>query len=111
MHRLMLAAKVLTLIVTAPALAGPLTVSGTLRAPEGGGLAAARVELKTLHSNFEWSRGVLAGRDAADPVATTRTDAAGRFSLEAPGVGLYRVVVEAAGFVPMRRVRNHRASR
>ena len=70
----------------------------------GGAPAAVRVALLPLPRNYEWRRAVLAGRAAPDPAATVDVGGDGRFVLTAPAVGVWSVVVTAAGRVPMRYV-------
>ncbi len=102
MRRLMMLTTALTLLVTAATFAAPVAVRGTVRTADRTALAEARVELIPLVSNFEWTRRVLdEGHTSAAAVTTTKTDAAGRFSLVPPRPGMWRVVVRARGFVPM----------
>ena len=92
----------LGLLVPQAGGASPIAVSGSVRQADGSGLAEARVLLIPMASNFEWNRLILAGCARPTAPASGATDAAGRFTVEAPEAGLWRVVVEAPGFVPMR---------
>lgn len=111
--------KRLVALALASALAGPASasgtewtvrgalpsgtiLSGTILNGQGHGVAAARVELLPIVSDFEVQRLLLARRAAPEPIATTTSSASGRFALEAPGAGVFRVAVRAEGFVPMR---------
>jgi hypothetical protein len=86
-------------LAAAPA-PSPLTVSGTVTRGDGSPVAGARVELAPLQSSFEWGRMVLGGRAHPEPAAAGESDAAGRFTLPAPGPGLWTVVVQAPGSLP-----------
>jgi hypothetical protein len=91
----------LTLFVSLPAAAGPLAVSGAVSTPAGFPIAGARAQLVPIQSNHEWGRMVLAGQPYPKPAVATVSDAAGRFTLAAPEAGLWTVVVESPGFLPM----------
>ncbi|HEX4954921.1 MAG TPA: carboxypeptidase regulatory-like domain-containing protein [Thermoanaerobaculia bacterium] len=69
--------------------AQPISVSGTVVAPDGEPLAGATVTLAAIE----------AGRPA--PAARATTDREGRFQLEAPGSGLWRLVAGAGGHLPV----------
>jgi protocatechuate 3,4-dioxygenase beta subunit len=64
-------------------------VSGTLSASAAG----TRVELLPLLPAYEQARRALDGAAEPAPAAKAETDAAGRFTLQAPGPGLWRVIV------------------
>ena len=102
MRSLVLLATALTLIVPHPVLGASFAVSGMVRTSEGDPLPEARVALLPHLSNYVWAQGILAGRGAPEPIVTARTDRSGRFSVEIPQVGVWAMVVEATGFVPMR---------
>ncbi|HTG34315.1 MAG TPA: carboxypeptidase-like regulatory domain-containing protein [Thermoanaerobaculia bacterium] len=76
-------------------------VTGAVVRPDGTPVAGVRVELSALPSSYEWGRMVLGGRTYGEPATATATDRAGRFALTAPGAGLWTVVVQAPGFVPL----------
>jgi hypothetical protein len=63
-------------------------------------LAGARVELFPLLPNYEAGRLRLADGEP-EPAAFGRSDATGRYAFAAPQTGIWRVVVRAAGRVPM----------
>lgn len=90
------------LVCSVHAAPAPLTVSGAVTTPEGEALAAAEVALVAMDSNFAWGRRVLAGEELWPRAVVAETDAAGRFVLAAPELGVWRLVVQAEGFVPMR---------
>lgn len=79
----------------------PLTVSGAVTRGDGSPVAGARVEIAPLQSSFEWGRMVLGGRAYPEPAAAAESDAAGRFTLGAPAPGLWTVVVQAPGALPV----------
>lgn len=87
-------------LAAAPA-PSPLPVSGAVTRGDGTPVAGARVEIAPLQSSYEWGTMVLGGRSHPEPVASAESDAAGRFTLPAPGPGLWTVVVRAPGFLPL----------
>ncbi|MEM7353530.1 MAG: carboxypeptidase regulatory-like domain-containing protein [Acidobacteriota bacterium] len=101
-RRICLPALVWALAAASGALAGPLEVRGWVTTSDGTGLAGARVELLPFLDDYEVERLLLSGRAGAEPIATTTADAAGRFVLQAPGTGIWRVVAQAPGHVSMR---------
>jgi hypothetical protein len=68
---------------------------------EGAPAGGARASLFPVQSSHEWGRMILAGRPAPEAVATAVVDAAGSFRLIAPSAGLWTVVAEAPGRVPV----------
>jgi hypothetical protein len=101
-RRLLAGLAVLGLAAPAlPALAAPIFVSGRVTGPEGTAVPGARVRL--LSQPGTWTQGLAALRGEADPPAAAEAavDAGGRFRLEAPGIGLWMVVAEAPGRVPV----------
>lgn len=89
------------LLIAEPAGAAPLTVCGTAEAVDGSLLPPdARAELVLLESGQAWARGVLDGRYGPAPEATSALEA-GRYCLAAPRAGMWKVVVRAAGHLPM----------
>ncbi|MCP4653936.1 MAG: hypothetical protein GY856_00815, partial [bacterium] len=96
-------AAVALAVAASPAVAtDPIAVRGVVTAPQGTGLAGARIELQPFLSNFETELALFERRAFPQEVASVTTDPSGRFALEAPHPGVFRVVVEADGFVPMR---------
>ncbi len=76
----------------------PVDVTGTVLEEGRRPASGARVELVPLLPPF---RDALADpEDPAGQPPAAETDAAGRFSLRAPGSGLFKVVVRKAGAVP-----------
>ncbi len=92
------------LLFTSTSLANPATlrIEGSVRTADGrppAGLA----ELVSVLSHLESSRLILTGRHRADAVASAAPDPeTGRFRLEAPTIGIYRVRLSAPGTMPMR---------
>jgi protocatechuate 3,4-dioxygenase beta subunit len=98
------ATALLILLSALPGLAAPAAfhgITGAVLRPDGTPVAGARVELGALPSSYDWGRMVLGGRAYGEPATATATDRAGRFTLETPGDGLWAVVVQAPGFVPL----------
>ncbi len=95
--RFIFAALVLSAAVP---LSGQPIVSGTVLDATKHPIADARVELLPVPSNFVAGRLRLEGRNP-EPVAAGRSDAAGRFLLQAPSVGVFKVAVHSGGRVPM----------
>lgn len=95
-----LAGALLCAAVAAPLRARPVLTGALLDAAEAP-LQGARIELLPVASNFEAGRLRLEGRDLPAPVTTARGDAQGRFTLEAPRPGVWKVVVREDGTVPM----------
>lgn len=91
----------LLLLAAVPAAAAPLILSGTVARPDGAPLAGARILLLPLPSSHEWGRMALAGRAAPELTATATADADGGFRLATPRAGLWTVVAEAPGRVPV----------
>lgn len=98
----LLASALLLELAAFPAEAAGIRIAGTVAGPDGRALAQARVDLAPLPANHGWGSAVLSGRAAPEPVRTTATDSAGSFALEAPTAGVWTVLVQAEGFVPMR---------
>ncbi len=93
------------LLAVWPAAAGvgqPVAIRGVVVTASGAPLSGARAELLPLASNYEVVGALLARRTGPVPVTVAETDAAGRFELETPGAGVFRVAVRVEGFVPMR---------
>lgn len=95
-----LAAALFHIAAFTPLLAQPV-LTGAVQTTRNEPISGAQVELVPLPGNFEAGRLRLEGRDLPGPRSTVRTDARGRFSLPAPHPGIWKVVVRAAGWVPM----------
>lgn len=96
-------ALALLLSLTATAAARALPVCGFAIAADGSALPpAARAELLPMERSYAWELAVLAGRDPSEPAATDGLES-GRYCLEAPAAGLWKLVVRSPGFVPMAR--------
>jgi protocatechuate 3,4-dioxygenase beta subunit len=79
-------------------------ITGRLEAPAGtpsGVVAGASVEVLPARLDYEGARRQLAGQVPGPPLAATRAAAGGAFRLQVPGPGCFRVVVRAAGFLPL----------
>lgn len=85
----------------APASAPSISVGGLVQGPGGAPVEGARVSLLPFAAPAESFRLELEGRVHPEPAATAVTDAGGAFRLQAPGIGLWKVLVEARGLVPM----------
>ena len=82
------------------ALAEGIAVSGRVLGPAGAPLAGADVGLSPLLGEAATRRAML-DPEPVEPVGRGRTNAHGRFRLEAPRVGLWRIRITAEGFVPL----------
>lgn len=85
-----------------PGSASPqLSVTGTILGEDRQPVSGARVELVPVLSAFQSA--LRPPEDPAGPLAATvaETDGAGRFSLPAPGAGLFKVIVRKFGAVPV----------
>jgi hypothetical protein len=88
--------------VALEALAQP-ALSGTVAATTGGPLAGVDVEISPLLTDHEADVRLLHPDPEERPVVRARTDAAGRFVVRSPAAGLYRLVLQAPGRVPVER--------
>ncbi|MES1243979.1 MAG: carboxypeptidase regulatory-like domain-containing protein [Acidobacteriota bacterium] len=88
-----LTAALLLLLTPAP----PLTVGGQIKGPLP---ADARVLLVAVAPDAEAGRLELEGKAGPEPAATGTVTADGSFHLQAPETGLWKVVIQAPGFVP-----------
>src|SRR5688500_10545583 len=77
------------------------SVTGTVAAANGAPLTGALVSLVPIQSSYDWGHMVLAGRAYPEPSVTAQSDIAGRYRLAPPSGGLWLVVVEAPGHVPL----------
>lgn len=89
------------LAALAPVLsAAPIPVGGLVQGPGGSPLAGARALLVPVPSAVAQARLELEGKAGPEPAASATTRADGTFRLEAPGPGMWKVVVQAPGLVP-----------
>ena len=79
-----------------------IPIHGQVLSDVAGPLAGARVDLVPALDGFELLRRQLERRLDLEPAATARSGADGRFTLEAPGAGLWRLRVQAPGHVGLR---------
>ncbi|HWM93453.1 MAG TPA: carboxypeptidase-like regulatory domain-containing protein [Thermoanaerobaculia bacterium] len=77
------------------------SVTGIVAAADGAPLTGALVSLVPMQSSYDWGRMVLAGRAYPEASVSARSDTAGRYRLAPPSGGLWLVVVEAPGHVPL----------
>lgn len=80
-----------------------LPVAGRVLDPAGAPIAGARVSLAAEPDPYTSAVMVLDGRHRLESIAETTTDEGGWFTVSAPDVGLWRVRVDAPGYVPMRK--------
>jgi hypothetical protein len=80
-----------------------LAIDGSVADLSEAPIAGAAVELRPILPEGEVERLLLSGKDEIAPVATARTDAAGRFRLAAPAAGMWSLEVKAAGRGTMQR--------
>jgi len=78
-----------------------IAIWGRLLDVNGDVLSESRVLLIPVLNPFEQARRELAGQAAPEPVAGTLTDPEGYFRLVAPEAGMWTVIAQAPGFVPM----------
>ncbi len=86
--------------VAGGALAQELSVSG--RVVDGAGDPATGVEIRLLPvpSPFEQGLQDLAGNTLPEAIAATKTDDAGRFTVNVPEAGFWRLIADASGSQP-----------
>jgi len=96
-----LAPLVLAFLVSSPLHAAKIPVSGRVVDPGGKAAAGVKVLLIPVPTAVESAKLELAGKANPEPVVTAATDAAGGFQLAAPDAGMWRVRIEARGFVPL----------
>lgn len=92
---------ILGLLTAALAGASDLTVRGSVVTADGQVPVEISVALAPMPSAYEWSRGILTGRFGPDPEVATELRAGGTFVLRAPRPGLWMVVIQGPGFVPI----------
>lgn len=88
------------LVLPSTALASQPSARGFVLSPSGSPVPGARAELLSLPGSFEQGRSRLAG-DEPPPVAVATTGPLGRYTLAAPGPGVFMVRVTAPGMVPL----------
>ncbi|HWN40959.1 MAG TPA: carboxypeptidase-like regulatory domain-containing protein, partial [Thermoanaerobaculia bacterium] len=89
----------LILLLSSPALAAPIPIGGQVSPV----VKDARALLIPVVSEIEAGRLELEGKADPEPVASAAVAADGSFRLDAPEPGMYRVMVQAPGFVPRER--------
>lgn len=94
------------LILSFPLAAGgapaSLAVCGTAGGADGTALpAASQAQLLPLESDRAWGLGILAGRPGPEPATSVGLEADGRYCLQVPRAGMWKVVIQAPGFVRM----------
>src|SRR5258706_5553222 len=101
--RFLLGLAVVTMVAVPcfSAHAAEIAIEGVVHGAEGMGTLGARVELRPVVSRYEAGLGELEGRGEPALVAQATVDRNGRFRLNAPQTGLWRLVVVADGYVPM----------
>ncbi len=92
-------AFLILLLLASPALAAPIPIGGQV-SPS---VKDARALLIPLASVIEAGRLELEGKADPEPVASVAVAADGSFRLQAPEPGMYRVMIQAPGFVPRER--------
>lgn len=97
---LMLLALPILLPFAASAAPSTLSIGGRVAGPDGSPVAGARVRLVPIVSSYESGRLELEGRPEPEPASSTQADKDGGFRLTAEP-GMWKVVVEADGFVPL----------
>lgn len=78
-----------------------VTLCGFVEGPEGP-VEGAIVEIRPVLDNYTRSRRLLHGQGRPAPVTTGAVGPDGRYCVDSPAPGVFRVVVKAPGFVPMR---------
>lgn len=87
------------LLLAAPLRAVKIAVAGRVVDAEGKALANAKVSLILVPPSIEQGRLELAGKIDPEPALTAAADAAGAYLLTAPDAGMWKVKIEAPGFV------------
>lgn len=90
----------LLLALPSLAAAAPIPIGGQISNPGGALPKDARALLIPLVSQDRAGSLELEGKAGPEPVASVPVSADGTFRLEAPEAGMWKVVVQAAGFVP-----------
>lgn len=92
-------AVLLLALLSLPLQAAPVSVSGRILDSDGKAVANAKALLVPVLPEAEQNHLELEGKAYPEPAASVATDAAGAFRLTAPDVGMWKVRVDAAGFV------------
>jgi hypothetical protein len=87
----------LLLLLSPVSPAAPITVGGQIKGPAP---KDARAMLIAVVPDAESARLELLGKTGPEPVATVPVDADGTFHLQAPEAGMWKVMIQAPGFVP-----------
>lgn len=87
---------------SAMAVGESTSIQGTVLGPGGVELVGASVSVYRSPANYEVLRELLGDAPPGAPVAVAKTGVGGRFATAVPAIGVWQLVVEAAGFVPMR---------
>lgn len=91
----------LLLLLALPLHAAKIPVSGRVVDPDGKPVPNAKVALIAFPPEAERGRLEIAGQTGPEPAVTVSSNAEGVYRLEAPDSGIWRVKVEAPGFVPL----------
>jgi hypothetical protein len=89
------------LLAAVPLHAVKISVAGRVVDADGKALPNAKVSLIPVPSSVEQGRLELAGKIDPEPAATATADAAGAYLLTAPDIGMWKVKIEAPGFVAL----------
>jgi uncharacterized GH25 family protein len=95
-----LAPLVLAAVLCSPLCAAKIPVTGRVVDPGGKAVAGVKVLLIPVPKTVESARLELAGK-TPEPVVTAATDALGAFQIAAPDAGMWKVRIDARGFVPL----------
>lgn len=90
---------VLCLALSSAPLGAEITIHGFVQDVTGMAIEGAEVQLLPIPGPFEARRLLLAGLSEPAPAATARAN--GYFMLSVPHLGMWKVVADAEGFVPM----------
>lgn len=95
------ASAFILLLFALPLHAAKIPVSGRVVDPDGKPVPNAKVALIAFPPEAERGRQEMAGQTGPEPAVTVSSNAEGVYRLEAPDAGIWRVKVEASGFVPL----------
>jgi uncharacterized GH25 family protein len=96
-----LAPLLLTVLLSSPLHAAKIPISGRVVDPGGKAAAGVKVLLIPVPTAVESAKLELAGKIHLEPAVTATTDSSGAFQIAAPDAGMWRVRIEARGFVPL----------